>query len=134
VKKDLEKKVERNKTLAMEIEELKQKNITSQELIERYEEKLEEAHKKAGNLTGKFELELANMRSMLDDRTQEVKSLREQLKETGDTKQLEEQFSNDLQKFKDEKSKLESDLEEKDKEIIELKKRIKLMRRDLQKS
>ena len=112
----------------MEIEELKQKNISIQELLERYEEKLEEAHEKAGNMTGKFEFELANMRSMLDDKTQEVKGLREQLKQTGDTKQKEE-----LQKIKDEKSKLESDLEEKDKEIIELKKRIKLLRRDLQK-
>jgi hypothetical protein len=64
---------------------------------------------------------------------QEVKILKEQLKETGDTKQLEEQFLGDLQKIKDKKSKLESDLEEKDKEIIDLKKRIKLMRRDLQK-
>ena len=71
---------------------------------------------------------------MLDNRTQDVKGLREQLKEAGDTKQIEEQFSNDLQKVNDEKLKLESDLEEKDKEIIELKKRIKLMRRDLQKS
>ena len=122
----------------MEIEELKQKNITIQELIERYEEKLEEAHKKSGNLTGKFELELANMRSMLDDRSQEIKSMREQLKElqskTGDTIQKEEKFLSDLQQIKDEKLKLESDLEEKNKEVIELKKRIKLMRRDIQKS
>ncbi|TKJ19773.1 MAG: hypothetical protein CEE43_14315 [Promethearchaeota archaeon Loki_b32] len=138
VKKDLEKKTERNKALVVEIEELKQKNITNQELIEHLEVKLEEAHRKSGNLTGKFELELANMRSMLDDRGQEIKSLRENLNElqskTGYTKQKEEKFLSDLQQLKDEKLKLELDLEEKNKEIIELKKKIKLMRRDLQKT
>ncbi len=75
---------------------------------------------------------------MLDDRTQEVKTLREQLKDfqskSGDVKHQEDKLLGDIQQLKDEKSKLESDLEEKNKEIIELKKRIKLMRRDLQKS
>ncbi|MFX1499519.1 MAG: hypothetical protein ACFFDH_00990 [Promethearchaeota archaeon] len=112
VKKDLEKKSERNKALVVEIEELKQKNINSQELVGHLEEKLEEAHKKSGNLTGKFELELVNMRSMLDDRGEEIKSLKEEIRELLDSK---------------------IKLEEKDKEIIELKKRIKLMRRDMQK-
>ena len=83
VKKDLEKKIDRNKALIIEIEELKQKNIINQELIERLEEKLEEAHKKSGNLTGKFELEFANMRSMLDGRGDEIKSLKEKLKDSG---------------------------------------------------
>ncbi len=138
VKKDLEKKTERNKALVVEIEELKQKNFTNQELIEHFEVKLEEAHRKSGNLTGKFELELANMRSMLDDRGQEIKSLRENLNtlqsKTGDIKHKEERFLSDLQQLKDEKAKLESDLGTKNEEIIELKKKIKLMRRDMQKS
>ena len=138
VKKDLEKKIDRNKALIIEIEELKQKNIINQELIERLEEKLEEAHKKSGNLTGKFELEFANMRSMLDGRGDEIKSLKEKLKELqsskDESKQTEEKILSDIQMFQDEKLKAELDLEEKNKEIIELKKKIKLMRRDIQKS
>jgi len=107
-------------------------------VLKKLEEKLEEAHKKAGNLTGKFELELANMRSMLDDKIQEAKILKEQLSEfqgkKDDLKQKEEKFLNELQQIRDEKIKLDSDLEEKNKEVIELKKKIKMMRRDLQKS
>jgi chromosome segregation ATPase len=131
VKKDLEKKVDRNKNLVIEIEELKQKNITNQELLDRLEQKLEEAHKNSGNLTGKFELELANIRSMLDNRTEEAKILKAKLIELQDKK--DDKLLSDLQQVKDEKAKLESDLEEKNEEIIELKKKIKLMRRDLQK-
>ncbi|MFX1590692.1 MAG: hypothetical protein ACFFC1_21375, partial [Promethearchaeota archaeon] len=130
--------IERNKDLVVELEELKQKNITNQELIEHLEVKLEEAHKKSGNLTGKFELELANMRSILDNKDDEIMSIKEELKklqsETQESQQIEEKILNDIQQVKDEKIKLESDLEEKNKEIIELKKKIKLMRRDLQKS
>jgi chromosome segregation ATPase len=127
VKKDLEKKADRNKNLVVEIEELKQKNITNQEFIEHLEQKLEEAHKKSGNITGKFELELANMRSMLDDRGEEIENLKEYLNKIQNKTQ-------ESQQIKDEKIKLESDLEERNKEIIELKKKIKLMRRDMQKS
>jgi chromosome segregation ATPase len=138
VKKDLEKKIDRNKALAMEIEELKQKNITNQDIVERLEEKLEDAHKKSGNLTGKFELELANMRSMIEDKGQQIKSLTEQLKELqnkpDESKQIEEKFLKEIQDIKDEKLKLESEIITKSEEIIELKKKIKLMRRDLQKS
>ena len=138
VKKDLEKKTERNKALVVEIEELKQKNFTNQELIEHFEVKLEEAHRKSGNLTGKFELELANMRSMLDGRGQEIKSLRENLNafqsETQEITKMKEGMLNDIQKVKDEKAKLESDLATRNEEIIELKKKIKLMRRNMQKS
>ena len=39
-----------------------------------------------------------------------------------------------MQNVKDEKMKLETELENKDNELIELKKRIKVMRRDIKKS
>ncbi|MCK5098449.1 MAG: hypothetical protein KAR45_10125, partial [Desulfobacteraceae bacterium] len=127
-----------NKELAVKIEELNQKNITNLELINRLEQKLEEAHQKSGNITGKFELELANMRSMLDDRGQEIKSLRENLnaiqKVRDEKAKMKEGMLNDIQKVKDEKAKLESDLATRNEEIIELKKKIKLMRRNMQKS
>ncbi|MFX1391184.1 MAG: hypothetical protein ACFE9Z_14050 [Promethearchaeota archaeon] len=138
VKKDLEKKTERNKELAIEIEDLKQKNITNQEIIERLELKLEEAHKKSGNITGKFELELANMRSIIDDKGQEIKSLKEQVKvlqnKPDESKQIEEKYLSEIQQIKDEKLKMESEITTKNEEIIELKKKIKLMRRDMHKS
>ncbi len=138
VKKDLEKKSERNRELAVKIEELNQKNITKLELIDRLEQKLEEAHKKSGNITGKFELELGNLRNLLDGKADEIKTLRDKLSsvdtELQEYKKIEDKILGDIQIIKDEKLKLESDTEDKDKEIIELKKRIKLMRRDLQKS
>ena len=138
VKKDLEKKAERNKALVVEIEELKQKNLTNLELINHLEEKLEEAHVKSGNLTGKFELELANLRSLLDGKDEEIKTLKEESikfkKELSEYQQVDEKLLSDIQNIKDEKLKKESELDEKNKEIIELKKKIKLMRRDMQKS
>jgi chromosome segregation ATPase len=137
VKKDLEKKTERNKALVVEIEELKQKKISNQEMIEHLEKKLEEAHKKAGNLTGKFELEMANMRSMIDYKDDQIKSLKGELKEIqtkiDNTEQIEKKFLDELEQLKNEKMKLDSDCEEKNNEIIDLKKKIKLMRRDMQK-
>ncbi len=137
MKKDLEKKTERNKTLIVEIEELNQKNTSYQDLINHLEEKLEEAHKKSGNLTGKFELELGSMRNMLDDRDKDIKNLTEVTQKLQDelqeSKQIEEKLLNNIQKIKDEKLKWESDLEENNKEIMELKKKIKLMRRDMKK-
>ncbi|KKL64116.1 hypothetical protein LCGC14_2168270 [marine sediment metagenome] len=138
MKKDLEKKIERNKALVVEIEELNQKNISNQELINHHEEKLEEAHKKFGNLAGKFELELGSMRNMLDDRDNDLKNLTESTQKLQDelqeSEQIEEKLLNEIQKMKDEKIKWESDLEENNKKIIELKKTIKLMRRDMQKA
>jgi len=138
VKKDLEKKLERNKELAVKIEELNQKNITSMELINRLEQKLEEAHKKSGNTTGKFEIELGNMRNLLDGKDDEIKTLRDKLinvdTKLQENKKIEDKFLGDIQNIKDEKLKLESDIEEKNKEVVELKKRIKLMRRDMKKA
>ncbi|MBY8984842.1 MAG: hypothetical protein KGD65_07240 [Candidatus Lokiarchaeota archaeon] len=138
VKKDLEKKSERNKELAVKIEELNQKNLVNLELVDRLEQKLEDAHNKSGNLTGKFELELGNLRILLDGKDNEIKTLRDKLisldDELHEYKKIEDKILGDFQIIKDEKLKLESDIEEKDYEIVELKKRIKLMRRDMQKS
>ena len=138
VKKDLEKKSERNKELAVKIEELNQKNLVNLELIDRLEQKLEDAHNKSGNLTGKFELELGNLRILLDGKDNEIKTLRDKLisldTELHEYKKIEDKILGDFQITKDEKLKLESDIEEKDYEIVELKKKIKLMRRDMQKS
>ncbi len=138
VKKDLEKKLERNKELAVKIEELNQKNITNVEIINRLEQKLEETHKKSGNLTGKFEIELGNLRNLLDGKDDEIKSLRDKLinvdTKLQENKKIEDKFLGDIQNIKDEKLKLESEIEEKNKEVVELKKRIKLMRRDMKKA
>ena len=138
VKKDLEKKSERNKELAVKIEELNQKNITNLEISNRLEQKLEEAHKKSGNITGKFEVELGNLRNLLDGKDDEIKTLRAKLisvdTELHENKKIEDKILGDLQIIKDDKLKLESGIEEKDNEIVELKKRIKLMRRDMKKA
>ena len=138
VKKDLEKKSERNKELAVKIEELNQKNITNLEISNRLEQKLEEAHKKSGNITGKFEVELGNLRNLLDGKDDEIKTLRDKLisvdTELHENKKIEDKILGDLQIIKDDKLKLESGIEEKDNEIVELKKRIKLMRRDMKKA
>jgi len=64
---------------------------------------------------------------MLDDRGEEIENLKEYLNKIQNKTQ-------ESQQIKDEKIKLESNLEERNKEIIELKKKIKLMRRDMQKS
>jgi len=127
IKKDLEKKTERNKTLVVELEELKQKILSNKDLIEHLEKKLENAHKNSGNLTGKFEIELGTMRSMLDDRDEEIKGLLGEKRKIQigqeDSKRIEEKFRSEGQEMKGENVKLES-------EIAELKKKIKLMRRD----
>jgi len=138
VKKDLEKKLERNKELAVKIEELNQKNLTNVEIISRLEQQLEEAHKKSGNTTGKFEIELGNLRNVLDGKDDEIKTLRDKFisvdTELHEQKKIEDKLLGDIQNIKDEKLKLGSDIEEKNKEIVDLKKRIKLMRRDMKKA
>ncbi len=138
VKKDLEKKLERNKELVVKIEELNQKNITNLELVNRLEQNLEEAHKKTGNITGKFELELGSLRHLLDGKDNEIKSLRDKAisvdTELHEYKKIEDKILGDIQGIKDDKLKLESDIEDRSKEIIELKKKIKLMRRDMKKA
>ncbi len=138
VKKDLEKKSERNKELLVKIEELNQKNITNLELINRLDQKLEEAHKKSGIITGKFEIELGHLRNLLDGKDDDIKTMRDKLitldTELLEYKKIEDKILGDFQIIKDDKLKLESDIEEKNKKIVELKKRIKLMRRDMKKS
>ncbi|MBA7705701.1 hypothetical protein ES703_114537 [subsurface metagenome] len=138
MKKDLEKKIARNKELVVEMEELKQKNITNSELINRFEEKLEEAHRTSGNLTGRFEVELGSLRNVLDGKNDEIIALKEKYdkidSELNEYNKIEEKILGDIQDIKDEKLKLETELESKDNEIIDLKKKIKLMRRDMQKS
>jgi len=47
---------------------------------------------------------------------------------------IEDKILSDLQNAKNERLKLESELEKKDKELVDLKKRVKIMRRDLSKS
>ncbi|MFX0029490.1 MAG: hypothetical protein ACFE8B_09790, partial [Candidatus Hermodarchaeota archaeon] len=138
VKKDLEKKSARNKELIVEIEELKQKNITNLEIVNRLEEKLEDAHRTSGNITGKFEIELSSLRNVLDGKNDEIIILKEKFDkvntELQEYKSIEEKILSDIQDLKDEKLKLESEIESKDNEIIDLKKKIKLMRRDMQKT
>ena len=48
--------------------------------------------------------------------------------------QIEDRILTEMQKVKDEKLKVESALENKEEELIELKKKIKVMRRDIKKS
>jgi len=130
MKKDLENKTERNKTLVVEIEELNQKILSNQDLIDHLEKNLEEAHKNSGSLTGKFELELGSMRNMLDGRDEEIRSFSDEklklLNELDDFKHNEERVHSELHEVKNDKLKLDA-------EIIELKKKIKLMRRDMKK-
>jgi len=130
MKKDLENKTERNKTLVVEIEELNQKILSNQDLIDHLEKNLEEAHKNSGSLTGKFELELGSMRNMLDGRDEEIRSFSDEklklLNELDDFKRNEERVHSELHEVKNDKLKLDA-------EIIELKKKIKLMRRDMKK-
>ncbi|MHA2007870.1 MAG: hypothetical protein ACXABO_10915 [Promethearchaeota archaeon] len=138
IKKDLEKKTERNKELVFEIEELKQKYLANKDLITHFEEKLEEAHNKTGIITGKFEVELGNLRVLLDGKSNELKEIKEDYNrlenELKESKSIDEKILVDVQNLKDEKLKMESELVLKASEIIELKKKIKLMRRDFLKS
>ncbi|MHA1471966.1 MAG: coiled-coil domain-containing protein, partial [Promethearchaeota archaeon] len=138
VKKDVENKEKRIKNLVLEIEKLTQKNITNEEFINQIQARLEESQEKSGNITGKFELEIMNLRNTVDEQLAEIKDIRESEKELKnklrESDQIEDRILTEMQKVKDEKIKLESTLEHKEKELIELKKRIKVMRRDIKKS
>jgi len=138
VKKDVENKEKRIKNLVLEIEKLTQKNITNEEFINQIQARLEESQEKSGNITGKFELEIMNLRNTVDEQLAEIKDIRENEKELKnklrESDQIEDRILTEMQKVKDEKIKLESTLEHKEKELIELKKRIKVMRRDIKKS
>lgn len=138
VKKDVEKKEERIKNLVLEIEKLTQKNITNEEFINQIQARLEESQEKSGNITGKFELEIMNLRNVNDEQIAEIKDLRENgndLKnKLQESEQIEDRILTEIQNVKDEKLKLESALDNKEKELIELKKKIKIMRRDIKSS
>jgi len=138
VKKDVEKKEVRIKNLVLEIEKLTQKNITNEEFINQIQARLEESQEKSGNITGKFELEIMNLRNTIDEQLAEIKDIRENEKELKnklrESDQIEDRILTEMQNVKDEKIKLESALEHKEKELIEAKKRIKVMRRDIKKS
>jgi len=138
VKKDLEKKEVRIKELVLEVEKLTQKTKTNEEFIARLQKNLEESQEKSGNITGKFELEIANLRNLIDDRNLEIKEMK--TKETQlknklyEAEQIEDRILTELQKVKDANMKFESEIEKKETEIVELKKKIKIMRRDLKKA
>jgi len=138
VKKDLAKKEDRIKNLVLEIEKLTQKNITNKEFINQIQARLEDSQEKSGNVTGKLEIEIINLRNVVDEQITEIKELRakvENLKnKIYESEQIEDRILTEIQNVKDEKMKLEVVLENKDKELVELKKRIKIMRRDTKKS
>ena len=138
VKKDLSKKEERIKNLVIEIEKLTQKNITNKEFINQIQARLEESQEKSGNQYGKLELEIINLRNLVDEQVTEIKELREKgenLKnKIFESEQIEDRILTEMQNVKDEKMKLEIELENKDNELVELKKRIKVMRRDIKKT
>jgi chromosome segregation ATPase len=138
VKKDVEKKEERIKNLVLDVEKLTQKNITNEEFINQIQARLEESQEKSGNITGKFELEIMNLRNVIDEQIAEIKDIRENenvLKnKLHESDQIEDRILTEMQKVKDEKLKAESAFENQEKELIELKKRIKIMRRDIKKS
>jgi len=138
VKKDLAKKEERIKNLVLEIEKLTQQNIMNKEFIDQIQARLEESQEKSGNISGKLELEIISLRNLHDEQITEIKELRakgDSLKnKIFESEQIEDRILTDMQNVKDEKMKLEAELENKDKELVELKKRIKVMRRDIKKS
>ena len=138
VKKDVEKKEERIKNFVLEIEKLTQKNITNEEFITQIQARLEESQEKSGNITGKFELEIMNLRNVIDEQITEIKDIRANenvLKNKIDeSEQIEDRILTEMQKVKDEKLKVESALDNKEMELIELKKKIKIMRRDIKQS
>ncbi|MFX1590027.1 MAG: hypothetical protein ACFFC1_17935 [Promethearchaeota archaeon] len=138
LKKDREKKEERIKELVLEVEKLNQKAKTNEDFIARLQKNLEESQEKSGNITGKFELEIANLRNLIDDKNAEIKDMKEnetQLKnKLYEAEQIEDRILTELQKVKDENIKHESEIEKKENELVDLKKKIKIMRRDMKKT
>ncbi|MFX1447060.1 MAG: hypothetical protein ACFFCG_02850 [Promethearchaeota archaeon] len=138
VKKDLSKKEERIKILVMEIEKLTQKNLANEEFINQIQARLEESQEKSGNISGKLELEIMNLRNVVDQQVGEIKELRGKevfLKnKIFESEQIEDRLLTEMQNVKDEKLKVESQLENKEKELVELKKKIKILRRDIKKT
>ncbi|MFX1406516.1 MAG: hypothetical protein ACFFBW_06140 [Promethearchaeota archaeon] len=138
LKKDREKKEERIKELVLEVEKLNQKAKTNEDFIARLQKNLEESQEKSGNITGKFELEIANIRNLIDEKNAEIKDMKEnetQLKnKLYEAEQIEDRILTELQKVKDENIKHESEIEKKENELVDLKKKIKIMRRDMKKT
>ena len=138
MKKDLEKKDQRIKELVLEHEKLSQKTQTNEEFIAQLQSRLEEAQEKSGNITGKFESELTIIKSIVSDQTNEIENLKDnesKLKnKLYEAEQIEDRLLTEMQQVKDKNLKLESELESKETELIELKKKIKILRRDSQKA
>ncbi len=138
VKKDVSNKEKRIKNLVIDIEKLTQKNLTNEEFINQIQARLEESQEKSGNVSGKLELEIMNLRNVVDEQVTEIKDLREKEENLKnkifESEQIEDRILTEMQSIKDEKLKSESYLEDKEKELIELKKKIKIMRRDIKKT
>jgi chromosome segregation ATPase len=134
VKKDMVTKEQRIKSLVTEIEEKIQKDIADQELIKRLESSLEKAQKSSA----KFEIQSNTNVELLKEKEKELKNVANRIKELDDklyeAEKIEDKLLNDLTKGKEKNLKNESELEKKDKELVDLKKKIKIMRRDLSKS
>ena len=109
---------------------MKQKNLSGTDITRRLEERLEESHK----TIAKYELELDTIK----EKESEIEALKVSdriLKNKfHEAEQIEDRLLTDLQNVKDEKLRIEVELEGKDAEIIELRKKIKVMRRDLSQS
>ncbi len=137
VKKDLEKKEDRIKLLIIENEQLKQKDFSNKEIIDRTEKKLTEAIRAEGSMSGKYELELSKIQNLLNEKEVEIEKLKasqvDLKNKLHETELIEDKILTDFQAVKDENLKLESKLEKAELELVELKKRIKFMRRDIQK-
>ena len=133
LKKDLEKKEERIRELVLQIEEKVQSELANKELINRFEDKLENTQKDLVQ----YQVELNTKNTLLEKREAEITTLSENVKKLNtdiyEAEHIEDKILTDITKLKEEKLKFESELETKDKELIELKKKIKLMRRDLSK-
>ena len=134
VKKDVENKEERIKSLVTEIEERIQKEIADQEIIKRLEASLEKAQKSSA----KFEIHSNTNIELLNEKEQELKNAANKIKDLNDkvdeAEKIEDKILNDLTKAKEKNLKIESELEKKTAELVDLKKKIKIMRRDLSKS
>ena len=134
VKKDIEKKDERISTLIAEIEQKIQKELANTELINTLEEKLEKSQMNYA----KLEVEISNKINSEVELSNEIKTLKDKIDELNkklrEAEKIEDKLLDDLQKIKDEKLKNELEEEKKSEEIIELKKKIKLLRREISKS
>ena len=145
VKKDLINKENRINELVIINEKKNQQIIINSELIKRLETRLEESQKKSGSLSTNFKVELTNIQDQLKEKDSEIKekdseiktlrenvlNLKNKLKEAD---LIEDKILTDLQDLKTEKLKFEIEIDKKETELVELKKKIKIMRRNMDKS